>query len=85
MIQSTINKPELNLQSINWNTPQLVICVEDEIIILTSGDHNSTDFSGTVMELGNSKTGHVGEYSTDWDKKHFVVCPPEVEVKLFNK
>lgn len=60
-------------KEIDWSVPgQLVSCNNSTLIVMTSGNHKSTSFEGTVLfDSDNFQQYKVGVNSNDWSKSKF--------------
>jgi calcineurin-like phosphoesterase family protein len=68
-------------KEINWNKKMVVISTLNGDVVLTTGSHNSTDFSGMRVF---SNDYQINDFDICWDKKAFKLVKETINIKFSN-
>ncbi len=68
-MKSKIETTTPQQQDIDWGKVMLVKCTEADKVVMTTGEHDGTSFSGMCI------SGEEIEYSTRWRKSVFTPLP----------
>ena len=70
-------KPE---KTIDWSNP-MVVKSESGTLVLTTGEHSDTSFTGQVI---NSDRHPIGEYNSSWNKDSFTPIEEPITITFTN-
>lgn len=64
-------KIELTEKEIDFNTPQLLISIDGNLVVITTGDNPSERYFEGMAIVVNANTYRIGEHRSDWMKGRF--------------